>query len=238
VEIPPRIGRALDAAGFDLRGVLPVAAYDALVPPPWRSAAQQPVARSAVLLACGGRALFRAFQGSEESRRAADPLDAYTERIAAEAARGLVAGGSAARVLFAHRPIDGRFADFVALGRACGLGSPSRLGLLVHPAYGPWLSLRAVVLTGLALGPTPPLADFDPCADCPAPCAAACRGAALRGDRIDVGACASARAVVSACRLRCDARRACPLGREHAYDAEAEAHHMAASFDAVAARRR
>jgi epoxyqueuosine reductase QueG len=172
-------------------------------------------------VAAGGRALFRAFGAAPEARRPGDPLDAYTRRVVGAAAERL----RPSCALFAFEQREGRFADFVALAAAAGLGAPSRLGLLLHPVYGPWMSIRAVLLTARPLPPSPPLRDFDPCAGCPAPCADACHGSAI-GPRFDVRACARTRRREPACALRCDARRACPVGREHAYAPEAEAHHM------------
>jgi hypothetical protein len=43
------------------------------------------------------------------------------------------------------------------LARDAGLGFPSRLGLLLHPTFGPWLGLRAVCFTDEELPPTGPL---------------------------------------------------------------------------------
>jgi epoxyqueuosine reductase QueG len=209
------------APGLDLRGCLAVDRYDALVPPAWRAQSLLPSARSALVLAAGGRALFEAFGASPEARRHRNPLDAYTRRVGEEVADRL-----AGRALFAFERRAGGFADFVALGRAAGLGAPSRLGLLLHPEFGPWMSIRAVVLTPQELPETRPLATFDPCRGCSAPCDRACRGAAVAGERFDIPACAATRRVEAACRLRCDARRACVVGREHRYADVAEAHHM------------
>ncbi len=211
---------------MNVRGVLDAARWDALVPPAWRTAALLPGARSAWLLASGGRALFEAFRRAPESALARDPLDTYTRRVAEETAASLRDAGQRARPLLAFERRGDGFADFVALGRAAGLGAPSRLGLLLHPEYGPWLSIRAAVLTDLALEATPGCVGFDPCEDCPAPCRAACPTAAPGPQRFDVEACRRGRAQEAACRLRCDARHACVVGREHAYAAEAEAHHM------------
>lgn len=213
----------LEAAGLGLRGCLSQQRYDALVPGAWRSAALLPEARAALVLAAGGRALFEAFRASPEFGRGADPLDAYTRRVVEAAAARLAAPS---RALFAFERRGGRFADFVALGRAAGLGAPSRLGLLLHPVYGPWLSIRAVVLTATRLAESRPLAGFDPCRGCPAPCARACHGTALAAARFDARACAATRGSDPGCRLRCDARRACLVGPEHAYAPDAEAHHM------------
>jgi len=211
----------LATAGLNLHGCLPAARYDACVPPAWRTQALAPSTRSALLLAAGGRALFVAFAQAPEARLPTDPLDSYTRRVVEGVLRHL-----GTRAVFAFERRGGGFADFVALGRASGLGAPSRLGLLLHPVYGPWLSLRAVLLTPLAFPETPPLADFDPCSGCAAPCAAACPGDALPVTGFDVASCAATRSLRVPCRERCDARRACVIGPEHAYAAAAEAHHM------------
>ena len=218
------IAPALSAAGINLRGCLRVDRYDAGIPPAWRARSLLPSARSALVLAAGGRALFEAFRAAPEARRRGDPLDAYTRRVAEEVADRL-----AGRALFAFERRGGAFADFVALGRAAGLGAPSRLGLLLHPEFGPWMSIRAVVLTVQELPETRPLAAFDPCRGCAAPCDRACRGAAVAGERFDIAGCAATRRVEAACRLRCDARRACVVGTEHRYADVAEAHHMRSS---------
>ncbi len=215
----------LDAAGLNVRGCLSAARYDERVPAAWRAARLCPGARSAVVVGNGGPAHFRAFRAAPEARGRRDPLDRFTRRVVLEAA-GALAEGSVP-LLYAERR-GGRFADFVALGEAAGLGAPSRLGLLLHPEYGPWLAIRALVLTPLALPETRPLAGFAPCEGCPAPCAAACPGAAVPASGFDAGACARTRAALPACRARCAARNACVVGPEHAYGPEAEAHHMAA----------
>ncbi|MBW2288056.1 MAG: hypothetical protein JRG80_12245 [Deltaproteobacteria bacterium] len=213
--------RVLSEAGLNLFGVLSIERYDAEVPAAWRAAAELPGARSAVLVGAAGRALFAAFGRAPEAGLARDPLDHYTRRMVEAAALPL-----AGRALFAFEWRGERFADFVALGRAAGLGASSRLGLLVHPEYGPWISLRALMLLPLALPETPPLDDFDPCRGCPAPCSRACPGSALADEHFDIGRCAATRRRVPGCALKCDARRACVLGSGYRYHDFAEAHHM------------
>jgi ferredoxin len=215
------VAPALSAAGLNLHGCLAIERYDARVPPSWRSRALLASARTALVLAAGGRALFAAFRASPEAGLGSDPLDAYTRRVA-EAAAGRIDG----RAVFAFEHFGGVFADFVALGREAGLGGPSRLGLLLHPDFGPWMSIRAVVLTPLELPETQPLSTFDPCRGCAAPCARACPGRAVVGERFDVSRCVATRRREAACRLRCDARRGCVIGPEHRYADAAEAHHM------------
>jgi hypothetical protein len=143
------------------------------VPNAWRSAAVLPRARTAIVVASGGRALWDAFARAPEFGTAVDPLDAYTRRVTETAAEQLESRWDGARAVFAFERRGGEYADFVELGRLAGLGAPSRLRLLLHPLYGPWMSLRAIVLTRAdwQTSPRAPLA-FDPCPDCPAPCEA------------------------------------------------------------------
>ncbi len=235
----------LDAAGFNLVGSLTIARYDSLVSEAWREVGRGASARSALVVASGGRALFHAFSASPESTLSVDPVDTYTRRVVDGAAHSL---GGAARAVYAFEKRGGVYADFIALAQASGLGAPGRLGLLLHPEFGPWLSIRAILLSEAEFPETPPLVDYAPCTGCSAPCAVACHGSAVSSGSaaFDVSACSATRASQSSrvsqtsrasqrgpdpgrdrpCALRCDARRACVVGPEHAYTATAEAHHM------------
>ena len=220
------IEAALDAAGLNLRGALSAARYDALVPPLWRTAALLPGARTALVVGSGGRALWDALRAAPEFGAASDPVDSYTARVLDTLAQGLSRAGHPSRALYPLERRGGAWADFVALAREAGLGVSSRLGLLLHPIYGPWLSIRAVLLTGLEWPWDAPIGDFDPCEGCVAPCAEACPGGAVGPERISASLCYATQRTEPACALRCGARRACVIGQEHAYAVEAEAHHM------------
>jgi hypothetical protein len=184
---------------LNLRAALPIATYDAAVPDAWRSAAILPGARAAIVVASGGRALWDAFSRAPEFGAVVDPLDAYTRRVTEAAVAQL--GPGRGRALFAFERLEGGYADFVELGRLAGLGAPSRLRLLLHPVYGPWMSLRALVLTRADWGTrlhAP--GGFDPCQNCPAPCERAGPDPTER-------------------------RLACVVGPQHAYSDAARAHH-------------
>lgn len=213
--------RELRAAGLNLPACLAAARYDALVPSAWSSQRLMPAARSVFVLAAGGRDFFGAFSASAEAAGTDDPLDAFTHRVVTAAAEAVDG-----RALFAFEQRGGEFADFVALGREAGLGADSRLGLLLHPVYGPWMSIRAAVLTRLEAPASPARVDFDPCPNCSAPCSAACPGAAPRPTGFDIPSCLETRKITPGCGNRCDARRACVVGPEHCYLDAAEAHHM------------
>src|SRR5204862_2117912 len=67
-----------------------------------------------------------------------DPLDRYTERAIADAFPD-------APVVFAHREYDGAFLPFTRLAVATGFAALAPSHLVVHPIYGPWIALRAVI---------------------------------------------------------------------------------------------
>jgi epoxyqueuosine reductase QueG len=105
---------------------------------------------------------------------------------------------------------------------------------LLHPTYGPWWAIRALLLTEREIAPTPPL-DWSPCDGCPAPCAQACPSdAVVLASGFDLQACFETRAATPACRTRCDARRACVVGGgEFAYQQEAEAYYMRNTWESA-----
>ncbi len=225
----------LEHRGFDVAGALLVETYDAMVPDAWRSVRLLPGARRVWLLGCGGRAFGDALRRSTRHLAQADPVQSYSESAVAEEVARQSRAGRGARAAFAWEQRGGRFADFLALGRRAGLGVSSRLGLLLHPVYGPWWALRAIVLTETEGPLTGALDGFDPCGDCPAPCSAACPARAPGPAGFDVGACARHRAGTGGCAERCDARRACPVGADHAYARDLERRHQAASAAWLAA---
>ena len=104
-------------------------------------------------------------------------------------------------------------------GVLAGLGAFGKSQLLIHPEWGPWLWLRAVV-TDAALPADAPI-DFAPCEDCRA-CVAACPAGAIRDDGFNRAACEGFyqdRASPTAQRLsrhgyiNCEeCMRACPVG--------------------------
>ncbi len=225
---------ALELAGVNVAGVLGCQDYDARVPEGWQCRDLLPEARSVIVLASGGTAFFRAFQaslGADESRGAdPDPLDGFLVRVVEAAADAERDRGFATASAFYFERRAGGFADFVGLAEAAGLGAPSRLALLLHPEYGPWLAVRALLLTERELSATSSDPEFQPCGGCPAPCQAACPGAALPATGFDLDRCVSTSRNQAACQIGCAARRACVVGPEHRYDPEAEARHRRAAL--------
>jgi methylmalonic aciduria homocystinuria type C protein len=124
--------QALADAGFDIAH-----AFDA------RAAAREPGlgklagAEQLGVLIGNTRALWPKFMAAREPVR--DPLQRYTEKT-------IDATFPGARILYSHRIYDGEFFPFQRLAVATGLGALSEGGLVIHPIYGPWFALRAIVL--------------------------------------------------------------------------------------------
>jgi hypothetical protein len=94
------IEAALDAAGLNLRGALPVTRYNAFVPAAWRTATLLPEARTALVMGSGGRALWDALRVAPEFDAVSDPVDTYTARTLEILARDLTRAGHPSRALY------------------------------------------------------------------------------------------------------------------------------------------
>lgn len=212
----------LSAGGLDLGGVLDAQDYDRLVPPAWRLANIGSQIASVLIVGNAGRGLWTRMRKTPGALAEPDPVDRYV--------RGLLREACSAEPdeVRAHHHYDdqrdGRFLPLLELARSAGLGTPGRVGVLLHPRFGPWISLRAAIYLRSRHAPSPPL-DFDPCPACPAPCATHCHGGAISGEALDGVACFRAKLRIDPCREACAAREACVIGREHAFTREQIAHH-------------
>jgi len=113
--------------------------------------------------------------------------------------------------------------------RAEGLRA-SPLGMLIHPEYGLWQAYRGALLFDRALDFPSGGPQRYPCDDCQdKPCLETCPVNAFSGSGYDVVRCRAhlASGEGSAClNGGCLARRACPVGREYAYNAPQMRFHM------------
>jgi hypothetical protein len=174
--------------------------------------------RTIVLAGMVGREGWNAFAASPEaSDGLADPLDRWSRRLIESLAREL--GG---RALF---PFGGP--PFLPFRRWAQRAEPvhsSPIGLLIHPYYGLWHAYRGAIgfPEELAVPESAPVPS--PCETCSGRwCLKACPVGAFSNTGYDVATCA--------CHLRsaagedcmdfgCRARRACPVGADHAYGPE------------------
>lgn len=143
--------------------------------------------------------------------KGADPLNRWSEQVLT---------GLADAVLFPfggppHHPFQ-RWARRANAGLAV-----SPLGILIDPEFGLWHALRGALLyrERLAIQTVDPRPS--PCATCVAkPCLTTCPVGAFKKGSYDVVSCRSYLATLSGqpCMIQgCQARLACPVGREHAY---------------------
>lgn len=217
---------ALLASGLNLSGVADAAAWDARMQPARRTDALLPGARSILVFGNGGGALWDALladlrrdpRGLTEEEH---PVDAFVRR--AVAAADPLLGDVRRRWFWASAEADLHI-DFRMLAAMAGMGVQSRLGLLIHPAWGTWIGLRAACFLEADLPASPP-ASAEPCDGCPAPCVSACVGAAFPRGQWDVDSCSRFHREADACERSCASRLACPVGIDRRYSPEHYAYH-------------
>jgi hypothetical protein len=137
-------------------------------------------------------------------------------------------------------PTPGISVNLMAWLAAAKAQYPSRLGIGIRPDCGTWFAVRAAVVTNLP-GPAeawlrerfPGLdpGSESPCASCDeTPCERACPAGAI-DTSFHLLRCVDQRLLPdSPCAPRCDARLACPVGRDFRYREAHLAHHYGASL--------
>ena len=181
-----------------------------------------PDARSIILVGFAGKDFWKLFQNylrnnPNFSDDNIDLIDNYT----------LIKFGEATKILDSHRVLhssvypfgdNARFLNFVKLAELGGAGVPSLLGILLHPKYGTWISLRGALITNLELSSfDKPLSDFDPCPSCSKPCISACPAQTISPQGWDWVSCMRFRLKDTTCERFCASRLACPYGEDEQY---------------------
>jgi hypothetical protein len=215
-------------AGLNLFGVVDRERFDAGEPKECRVGAIDPRCGTVIVLGSGGRWLAeqRMRWATEAPRGHVPGIDAIVVAATVHLAANLQERGVRCRMV----TFDGRHRlRAERLGEAAGFGSVSPVsGMLLHPEFGPWLRVRAVLLCEGA--PFGAVADasiserFHPCCGCARPCVAACPASVHDGQgHRDLARCGTHRHK-GGCAAECATRSACPLGSEHR-DGPAEAVH-------------
>ena len=108
------------------------------------------------------------------------------------------------------------FIDFRSLALSAGLGTPSLLGLVIHPEYGLWVSMRTVLLSTEVFEHTTKNTVQSPCTQCvEKPCISACPGKAVTLSGWSVQQCATFHGESTLCATQCRSRQSCPVGVLH-----------------------
>lgn len=151
---------ALATAGFEIAHVFDTHAVSA---EGWERLATAP--RTGILVG-NTRTLWPRFVDATRADAAlaadANKLERYTEQT-------IDAAFPAATIYYSHRKYAGAFLPFQRLAVATGLGALAPSQLVIHPAYGPWFALRAVVLLDRHPPELAHAAIGQPCV-CAAPC--------------------------------------------------------------------
>jgi cyanocobalamin reductase (cyanide-eliminating) / alkylcobalamin dealkylase len=153
---------------------------------------------------------FKAWLADGDRSRSAlpHPLEAYVEAVIATA----VFHAPPCTVRFAHE--GPRWPPIQRLAEQAGLAWLAPSNLAIHPVFGPWISLRALITVDVP-GPTTPPAPAPACTACAHACAPAFDKARRTLDPADVSS--SAR---SAWHAWLAVRDACPTGRAHRFQAD------------------
>ncbi|HEX6813721.1 MAG TPA: hypothetical protein VF384_19025 [Planctomycetota bacterium] len=207
------------STGFNLFGIVDAERFDAWQPREQRTTTLLPNCGTVIVLGTGGRAsrCSRDPDGGLASGGPPQDVRAF-ERAAAKTLAGMLLSRSVRSRLV--EPVLGHRLNFVRLAEAAGFGTVSPVsGLLLHPEFGPWLSVcAALLLDGRPFGPVvdASITDrFQPCCNCDKPCLTACPASVHDGfGNMDLDRCFGHR-VLGGCASGCGSRRACPVGADH-----------------------
>ncbi len=204
-RVTDALASTVAVAGLDLAAPLDVTRYNEAVDAPYR------------VETFGREGLWPCFVGAlredEVLLASDDPLDDYVVRVVRDA---LAALPYATEAWFAHE-VPPRRVAMQRLADLSGLAPLSKTTHLnVHPTYGPWIGLRALVVVDVD-GPRDPPAREALCVDCESTCGA------LVTRAINGGAWRDWLAV----------RDACPTGRAHRYGTEQIRYHYEKDREAL-----
>ncbi len=218
--------------GFNIFKTISTDLYDGHVHSAKKIKQRYPSARSIILIGFAGNEYWDVLknymhENPEFAEDDPDPIDNYTRVVLTGISNLLLSSEHTHDVVFPFGE-DSRALDFIALGELCGVGVRSMLGILLHPEYGTWISLRAAIMLEDELSIyDEPLYKFNPCVPCEKPCVVSCPASVISAEQgWDWEACMDYRLETDTCSTHCASRRACPYGSEHQYsEAEQLYHH-------------
>ncbi len=224
--------------GFNLVAAVSAAEFDRCQPAGRRSRDLAPDCGTILVLGTGGCSWWDRFCADEGEPRVPSPnyhpINLWSQSQGRELLALLESQGCQGKIV---QPDDKKSINFIQLAESSGLGVVSPvIGLILHPEYGPWVSMRlAILLDGEPFGSCPPspLLEYDPCCACERPCVEACPVEAIDGfggQRFE--RCGTHRHL-GGCLEGCDVRRACVEGLSDSYGREEECFRHAYSLFAL-----
>lgn len=219
----------LAAQGLNLHAVLDFATLPAALRADLeRDFAPDHACRQLILVGNAGRALWTAV--TRAGLCSADPIDDFSVATVRAWFAATLPGHRHTVLYPGSTPVG-----LQAIGRLAGWhhATPFKLGIL--PGWGSWFAYRVALLADTALPSTPPLQVESPCLGCAArPCIAACPAQAMADGEFALEQCVDyRRQPESHCRSGCQARDACPVGREHRYHEDHLRHSYGVSLRAI-----
>jgi hypothetical protein len=191
------------ALGLNLFGLVDAERFDRCQPRDQRVRERWPHCGTVLVVGSGGQEFWRQFAQACGGRAAGGPPSPTApQQFASRCIQEIATCFRAKPLPFEVVEPSGPCPSLLRLGEAAGLGTVSPVsGLLLHPEFGPWVTLRAALLfAGHPFGPVPDatlVERFQPCCGCRQPCTTGC--STTPGN----------------CPPNCHGRCACPIGNEH-----------------------
>jgi methylmalonic aciduria homocystinuria type C protein len=207
-------------AGLDLTAAFPVAVYNRSVPEAYMLPTLGRSSPCGIILGNSRHLWFKFLEALRESKdlpKSENPLNAYVMDRVGRLVEHLPV---ALEVRWAHTSEPSP----VAMQRAAmmaGLAHTSPSYLSIHAEHGPWIALRAVIVTDADWASGEAVPAPDPCTPCPKPCMPALDRAVAASRQMPVG-----KKVSRFWKLWLAVRDACPVGRASRYsDDQCEYHY-------------
>ncbi len=218
-------------AGFNLVLKTRSSEYDKQVCGGEKFSSNFPDAKSIILIGFGGNKfwpLFNSFirNNPKFTKNNPDLIDNYTKLIFEEA-KGILNKADIKRTYMFPFGENASQIDFMKIGELCGVGVKSILGILIHPEFGTWISLRGLIVTNINFETYDrPISGFNPCPECDKPCIGACPANTISHAGWDYVSCMNFRINDDTCSKRCASRVACPYGAKEMYTDEQLDYHQ------------
>lgn len=189
------------------------------------------IGKRGLLIGNAGQDMWHVFSKSPEyADGEKDPMNRWTKRVLDEIASLL-----GASVVY---PFDEPYWPFQRLAQKAANAQPSPLGILIHSEFGLWHAFRGLIIFDEVQGYESQINALGfqaeslnhPCDNCfEKPCLSICPVGAFTGKRLDVQSCFShldSPAEPHCMMSGCEARRGCPVAKEHQYNSAQMKFHM------------
>ncbi len=225
--------------GLNLIAALPSERYDSAVPAAYRASVISPTCRSIVVIGNGGRSFWQAFKAHTAKNEGwlsrQHPLDDFTREVIERAVvEPIHRHGRLCNVVYPFS--NGPTLNFMQLAVLAGLASPSIIGVVINPAFGPWIAFRAALLMDCEIDHPGDAVGFDPCPTCATrACIGACPASAVSfPSGWNIPRCLEHRVEAHPdCAYGCHSRLACVVRPEQRYSEEELAYHQARALEVM-----